>query len=139
MGNAFPPGGLQRQQQGQYQYQQQERHHRQQQEQWLSPSIPRSPAAIQDQPPAVLPYPTDRTFQSQSMNTTDDEKTTTTLSQETRLKIAELKRLIYRYPQYHFNPDGVVKCVTYFSINGDNTILDEKLEQLRSIDAISNA
>jgi predicted protein tyrosine phosphatase len=27
---------------------------------------------------------------------------TTTLSQETRLKIAELKRLVYRYPQYYY-------------------------------------
>src|SRR5262249_40748612 len=88
--------GLQRQQQGQYQYHQQsleeqEQYHRQcQQEQSLS----QSPAtAIQDQPPDVLPYPSDPTFQSQP-NTTDDERTTT-LSHETRLKIAELKRLIY--------------------------------------------
>jgi hypothetical protein len=52
-------------------------------------------------------------------------------------KIQELKRLMYKYP--HPNPDGVIKCVTYFSINGDNTLLDEKLEQLRSIDASSKS
>ena len=147
MGNTFRPGGLQRQQQAEYQHQQQEqyhlqslgdqeRYHRQQQEQSLSPSIPPSQAAIQDQPPPDLSsYPTDPTFQSQSMNTTDDEETTT-LSRETILKIQELKRLVYRYP-IHSNPDAVIKCVTYFSINDDNTILDEKLEQLRSIDSIS--
>jgi hypothetical protein len=32
----------------------------------------------------------------------------------------------------------VIQCVTHFSIiNGDNTLLDEKLEQLRTLDAIS--
>jgi hypothetical protein len=96
-GRRFPT--WQREQQGQYQYQyhqqsleEQERYHRQQQS--LTPSIPPSPAAIQDQPPDVLPFPTDRTFHSQSMNTTDDEETTT-LSRETILKIEELERLIY--------------------------------------------
>jgi hypothetical protein len=66
MGNAFRPVGLQRQEQEQYQYQydqqsleEQERYHRPQQEQSLSASIPPSPAAIQDQPRHVLPYPTD--------------------------------------------------------------------------------
>jgi hypothetical protein len=68
------------------------------------------------------------------MNTTDEE--TTTLS-GTILKIAELKTLIYRYPQYHHNPAAVISCVIHFCNNGDNIFLDEKLEQLRSIDAIS--
>jgi hypothetical protein len=54
------------------------------------------------------------------------------LSQETILKIQERKRLVYTYP-IHFNPDAVIKCVIYFSINGDN--IDEKLEQLRTIDS----
>jgi hypothetical protein len=63
--------------------------------------------------------------------------TTTTLSQETILKIQELKRLIYRYSQYHRNPAAVINCIVYYCKNGDNTLLDEKLEQLRSIDAIS--
>ena len=141
MGDAPRTGGLQREQQGQYQHQQgqyhaysleeQERYHQQwQQEQSVSPS---PPAAIQDQPPQnVLPYPTDRTFQSQSMNTTDDEETTT-LSQETILKIQKLKRLVYRYAQYYRNPDAIIKCATYWSINGDNMILDEMLEKLSMI------
>jgi hypothetical protein len=132
MGNTLQPGGPQRQQQGQYQYQQQERYHRQ--EQSLAPSIPRSPAAIQDQPPDVLPYPTNRPFQSQSMNTTDDEQTTT-LSRETILKIEELKRLIHRYSQYHRNPSAVINCIICYCNNGDNTLLDEKLEQLRMFDS----
>jgi len=136
--NTFRPGGLQREQQGQYQHHQQpleeqELYHRQwQQEQSLSPS----PVAIQDQPPpdVMSPYPNDPTFQSQSMNTTDDEETTT-LSQETILKIQELKRLVYRYARYYRNPDAIIKCATYWSINGDNMILDEMLEQLRNIDS----
>ncbi len=81
---------------------------------------------------SVSPYQTDRI--SESRHTTNDHGT---LSQETILKIAELKRLVYRYSQYHSNPDGIIKCVTHFSINGDNTILDEKSEQLRTIDSIS--
>jgi hypothetical protein len=49
------------------------------------------------------------------------------------LKIQELKRLLYRYPIFS-NPDVVIKCITHFSIiNGDNRLLDEKLEQLRMI------
>ncbi|MFY9871135.1 MAG: hypothetical protein WAK17_15580 [Candidatus Nitrosopolaris sp.] len=43
-------------------------------QQSLSPSIPPSPAGIQDQPQDALPFPTDP---SQSMNTTDDEEATT--------------------------------------------------------------
>ena len=90
------------------------------------------PSTSQPTHPGVSPYPTDRI--PEPIDTSNDEAA---LPQETILKIQELKRLVYRYPQYHSNPDGVIKCVTYFSINGDNTILDEKLEQLRSIDAIS--
>jgi hypothetical protein len=66
------------------------------------------------------------------MKTTDDEKTTT-LSQETILKVHELKRLVYRYAQYYRNPDAIIKCATYWSINGDNKVLDEMLEQVRMI------
>jgi hypothetical protein len=129
---------VQREQQaGDYQFHQQsseerERYHRGQQ-QSLSPSIlPSPPAAIQDQAPDVLPYSTDPTFQPESMNSSDDEKTTT-LSQETILKIQELKRLVYRYAQYYRNPDAIIKCATFWSINGDNMILDEMLERLRMI------
>jgi len=78
----------------------------------------------------------DPTFQSESMNTTDDEETTT-LSQETILKIQELKRLVYRYSQYHRNPGAIINCIVYYCNNGDNSLLDKKLEQLRSIDAIA--
>ena len=71
-----PRTGLQPEQKGRYQYheqssQQQERYYRQQQEQSLSPTLS-PPGAIQDQRPDVLPYPTDGTFQSESMNTTDE-------------------------------------------------------------------
>ena len=95
-----------------------------------TPTLPPSPSQPEPQSPAVSPYPTDQI----PIDTTNDQGT---LSQETILKIQELKRLVYKYPQCHSNPDGVIKCVTYFSINGDNTLLGEKLEQLRSIDAIS--
>ena len=83
------------------------------------------PSASQPQPPGVSPYPIDQI--SQPIDTSNHEGT---LSQETILKIQELKRLVYRHPIFS-NPDVLIKCATYFSINGDNTILDEKLEQLR--------
>ena len=58
----------------------------------------------------------------------------TSLSQETNLKIEELKRLANKYPQYW----TIIKSAIYYAtINGDNKFLDEKLEQLRNIDAIS--
>jgi hypothetical protein len=133
VGNTFRPGGLQRQQQGQYQRPQQsleeQERYRRQQPQALSQSI-QPPAAIQDIPPDVLTYPNDRTFQSQSMNAADDEERTT-LSHETRLKIEELKRLVYKYSQYVRNPDAIIKCATHFSINGDNQVLDDMLEKFR--------
>ena len=69
------------------------------------------------------------------MNTTDDE-TTTTFSHETTLKIQEFKRLIYKYSQYHRNPGAVINCIVYYCNNGDNTLLDEKLEQLRTFDSM---
>jgi hypothetical protein len=69
----------------------------------------------------------------QSTNTMDEEEKTTTLSHETRLKIAELKTLVYKYPHYHHNPAGVIACAIHFCNEGDNRFLDEKLEQLRMI------
>jgi hypothetical protein len=59
---------------------------------------------------------------------TDDLK----YSEETKLK--ELKRLVYKYPQYCPNAGEIITWVSYSSANGDNRILDEKLEQLRTID-----
>jgi hypothetical protein len=50
--------------------------------------------------------------------------------------IQELKRLLYRYAQYYRNPDAIINCIVYYCNNGDNILLDEKLEQLRSIDAV---
>ena len=108
MGDGFRHLCLQREQQGQYHHQSNRCRHQYRCHQ----------AAIQDQSPDVL------SFQSQSMNTTDDEETTT-LSQKTTLKIEELKRLIYRYHQYHRNPAAVISCVIHFCNNGDNTLLDE--------------
>jgi hypothetical protein len=110
MGDTFRHRGLQ----GQY--------HDYPQPQAPSPSIPLAPPS----------YPTGQI--SEPIDTTNYRGT---LSQETILKIQELKRLVYKYVQYHSNPDGVIKCVTHFSINGDNTLLDEKLGQLRTIDSIS--
>jgi hypothetical protein len=49
-------------------------------------------------------------------------------------KIRELKKLMQRYPIFP-NPDMIIQCVIHFSMNGDNSFLDEKLEQLRWLDS----
>ncbi len=58
----------------------------------------------------------------------------TGLSQDTIVKIHDLNRLMNKYPKYHMNPDGIIQWAIHSSINGDNTFLDDKLEQLRTID-----
>ena len=45
--------------------------------------------------------------------------------------------LLNKYPQYHTNPDDISRLAIYNSINGDNTLLDNKLEQLRTIDSLA--
>jgi hypothetical protein len=67
----------------------------------------------------------------------DDPSYRTGLSQDTIVKIQELKRLVYKYPHYCVNPDGAIKLAVFNSINGDNTLLNDKLEQLRTIDSLA--
>ena len=69
--------------------------------------------------------------------TMDDQGFGTGLSQETIVKIGELKRLVNKYPQYLDNPDEIVKWAIYCSSNGDNKFLDDKLKQLRTIDSLA--
>jgi hypothetical protein len=64
----------------------------------------------------------------------DDQINQSRLSQEKILKIEELKRLMYKYPQYHINPDDIIRLAIFYSINGDNMLLDGKLQQLRIMD-----
>jgi hypothetical protein len=61
-----------------------------------TPLLP--PSASQPDPPSpdFSPYPNERI--SQPLHKTNDQGP---LSQETMLKIQELKRLMYKYPQYH--------------------------------------
>jgi hypothetical protein len=58
----------------------------------------------------------------------------TGLSQEKILKIQELKLMMNKYPQYHTNPDDIIRFAVFNSISGDDTLLDGKLVQLRSLD-----
>jgi len=67
--------------------------------------------------------------------TMDEQRCVSGVSHETIVKINELKGLLNKYPQYHPNPDGIIR---WSSLNGDNTFLDDKLEQLRSIDSLAN-
>jgi hypothetical protein len=73
---------------------------------------------------------------SQHPPTMEDQKYGPGLSRQ--LKNEELKRLMGKHSQYHENPNGVIRYAVYNSINDDDTILDDKLEQLRSIDRFVN-
>lgn len=62
----------------------------------------------------------------------------TGLSPETILKIAELKRLVNKYPQFHtIDADEIVKWAIYCSSNRDNKFLEDMLDQLRTIDSLA--
>ena len=84
--------------------------------------------------PRYLPQQTPSQYSANSpWHVMDDQSS---LSQGKTLKIHELKRLMNKYPQYHENPDGIIRLAIYNSINGDNTLLDDKLEQLRNLDRL---
>jgi hypothetical protein len=61
-----------------------------------------------------------------------DESYGTSLSQGTIQKIQELKRLVNKYPKYCH--DGLLQWIVISCTNVDDTLLDNKLEQLRTID-----
>jgi hypothetical protein len=68
----------------------------------------------------------------------NDRSYETRISPETIHKIDQIKRLAYKYPQYHNNhPDEIVKWAIYCSSSGDNKFLDEMLEQLHTIDSLA--
>ena len=65
------------------------------------------------------------------MNTRNEKGTFLSISQQTTLK--RTQKIVYRYRVFS-NPDLIIECVTHFSMSDDNTVLDEKLEQLRMLD-----
>ena len=69
--------------------------------------------------------------------TADGQSFGTGLSWGTVQKIKELKGLMNKYSSYHTNPDDIIRFAIYNSINGDDTLLDGKLEQLRTIDSLA--
>jgi hypothetical protein len=69
--------------------------------------------------------------------TIDDQSYGTSLPQSAIRKIQEFKALMNKYPKYHPNPDGIIRWAIFNSINGDDTFLDSKLEQLRTIDSLA--
>ena len=65
----------------------------------------------------------------------DDQSYGTGLSQETKLRIEELKMLVYKYHQYqNIDPDEIVKWAINGALKGDTQFLDKKLEQLQTIE-----
>ena len=72
------------------------------------------------------------------MLTTDGQSYGTGLSWGTVQKIQELKGLMNKYSDYHTNPDDVIRLAIFNSINRDDTLLDDKLEQLRRLDSLAS-
>jgi len=62
----------------------------------------------------------------------DDQSYGTSLPQGAIQKIQDLQRLVKKYPQYC--PDHLLQWIIISYTNGDNQLLEEKLEQLRAID-----
>jgi hypothetical protein len=89
-------------------------------------------------PPQQAPLEISRYASPYPSQIMDDQKYLGGLSQDTSVKIEQLKILLNKYPQYHKNPVGIIRLAIYNSINGDNTLLDDKLEQLRYIDSLAN-
>jgi hypothetical protein len=69
--------------------------------------------------------------------TMNDLGNRTGLTQDNIVKIQELKRLLNKYPEYNRNPDGILRWAIRSSINGDNVFLNDKLEQLRTINSLA--
>jgi hypothetical protein len=67
----------------------------------------------------------------------DDQSYGTSLPQSAIRKIQEFKVLMNKYPKYHNIPDGIILWAIYNSINSDSTLLDSKLDQLRTIDSLA--
>jgi hypothetical protein len=53
---------------------------------------------------------------------------------KTIARIKEIKGLMNKFPQY----DGIIRLAVFNSINGDNQLLDQMLEQLHGIDSLAN-
>jgi hypothetical protein len=68
----------------------------------------------------------------QPWQTIDDQSYVTSLTQNAIQKIQEIQRLVKKYPQYC--PDHLLQWIIISCDNGDNQLLDDKLEQLRTID-----
>lgn len=144
MGDTSQRGGLQGQGQGQYHPYQHQYHRYLQQQQTPLPSIQLPPPIqLPSSPPptseGVSSYPKDQMFHFQSQSQSQPMKTRNewgTLSQETILKIAELRGLLYRHSTTFPNFDMIIQGAKHFAIMGDNTVLDEMLAYLHSIDAI---
>ena len=84
--------------------------------------------------PEVLQYSNSH----RSAATIDDKTYGTSLSPEKIRKVGEFKRLINKYSRYCTNPDSIQELAIFNSINGDDTLLDDKLSQLRYIDSLAN-
>jgi hypothetical protein len=83
------------------------------------------------------PQVTSQYYTSPIYRPSADDQNYGTLCQQTKLE--ELKRLVYKYSKFHTNdPDEIMRLVAYYCINGDYKFLDDKLEQLRSIDRLAN-
>ena len=110
MGEDAPSKGLQ------YQEQQQQQR-----------SIPTSPSPSPMQPQY-------RTGQSIHNPANDEEEEEETISEDTKLKMYELRwLLLHKYPQFHPDPIELINNIVNSYLQGDYKPLDDTLKQLRAL------
>lgn len=101
-----------------------------QQQQQQQQSIPTLPSSSPMQPQY-------RTGQSIHNPASDDDEEEETISEDTKLKMFELRMLLHKYPQFHPDPIELTNNIVNSYLEGDYKPLDEKLEQLRSIESLA--
>jgi hypothetical protein len=88
------------------------------------------PTYLRQQAPLGLPqYSPSAMYRP--LPTIDEQRYGSSLSQDAIQKIHKLKLM-----NNHHIPDGMIRLAMFNSINGDNTLLDQMLEQLSRLDSL---
>ena len=92
------------------------------------------PSYVPQQTPLGIPqYPASPIYPARQI--LDYQSYGTSLPEGAIQKIQELQRLVKKYPQYC--PDGLLQWIIISCNNGDNQLLEEKLEQLCTINRLA--
>lgn len=110
------------------QYQQQQQQQRQQR------SIPTLPSPSSPSPMQPPQYPTGQSIHNPAKANDHDDEEEQTVSEDTKLKLYEVRWLLHKYPQFHPDPIELTNNMVNSYLEGDYKPLDDTLDQLRRID-----